>query len=293
MRTPFGVSYVLENREIMMRLFPDAFAGQSISPVGNYPERLLENLRAEAPSGAEDPVVVLLTPGRYNSAYFEHVFLAEQMGIELVEGGDLFVRDGYVWMRTTEGPVPRRRFLHGSARLPLRLHARRAGPALGDPRRPGCACQRARHRRRRRQGDVCLRAAHAARFREQRKNDLIETLHEVMLAIADAVEYRKGETHVHTTSSEALEQGLASARTTPTSSAPSVARSTCPRAMSAAISATALGTRRMPRATPGPRPSWTISAGSASIPPIAPAPRMPIFAPRSGSTMLRQARCEG
>jgi len=92
--TPSGVSYVLENREIMMRLFPDAFAGQSISPVGNYPERLLENLRAVAPSGADDPVVVLLTPGRYNSAYFEHVFLAEQMGIELVEGGDLFVRYG-------------------------------------------------------------------------------------------------------------------------------------------------------------------------------------------------------
>jgi uncharacterized circularly permuted ATP-grasp superfamily protein len=104
-RTPSGVSYVLENREIMMRLFPDAFSGQSISPVGNYPERLLENLRAVAPSDDDHPVVVLLTPGRYNSAYFEHVFLAEQMGIELVEGGDLFVRDGYVWMRTTEGPV--------------------------------------------------------------------------------------------------------------------------------------------------------------------------------------------
>jgi uncharacterized circularly permuted ATP-grasp superfamily protein len=104
-RTPSGVSYVLENREIMMRLFPDAFAGQSIMPVGNYPERLLENLRAAAPSDDDAPVVVLLTPGRYNSAYFEHVFLAEQMGIELVEGGDLFVRDGYVWMRTTEGPV--------------------------------------------------------------------------------------------------------------------------------------------------------------------------------------------
>ena len=104
-RTPSGVSYVLENREIMMRLFPDAFAGQSIMPVGNYPERLLENLRAVAPSDDDAPVVVLLTPGRYNSAYFEHVFLAEQMGIELVEGGDLFVRDGYVWMRTTEGPV--------------------------------------------------------------------------------------------------------------------------------------------------------------------------------------------
>src|SRR6476660_4976895 len=98
--------YVLEDREIMMRLFPDALAGQSIMPVGNYPERLLENLRAVAPSDDDDaPVVVLLTPGRYNSAYFEHVFLAEQMGIELVEGGDLFVRDGYVWMRTTEGPV--------------------------------------------------------------------------------------------------------------------------------------------------------------------------------------------
>ena len=104
-RTPSGVSYVLENREIMMRLFPDAFDGQSISPVGNYPERLLENLRAVSPGGDADPVVVLLTPGRYNSAYFEHVFLAEQMGIELVEGGDLFVRDGCVWMRTTEGPV--------------------------------------------------------------------------------------------------------------------------------------------------------------------------------------------
>ncbi len=103
-RTPSGVSYVLENREIMMRLFPDAFTGQSVYPVGNYPERLLENLRAVAPGGAEDPVVVLLTPGRYNSAYFEHVFLAEQMGIELVEGGDLFVREGHVWMRTTQGP---------------------------------------------------------------------------------------------------------------------------------------------------------------------------------------------
>ena len=77
----------------------------SVSPVGNYPERLLENLRAVAPGGAEDPVVVLLTPGRYNSAYFEHVFLAEQMGIDLVEGVDLFVRDNHVWMRTTEGPV--------------------------------------------------------------------------------------------------------------------------------------------------------------------------------------------
>jgi uncharacterized circularly permuted ATP-grasp superfamily protein len=104
-RTPSGVSYLLENREIMMRLFPEAFDSQRVSPVGNYSERLLANLRAVAPSAADDPVVVLLSPGRYNSAYFEHVFLAEQMGIELLEGSDMFVRDGFVWMRTTEGPV--------------------------------------------------------------------------------------------------------------------------------------------------------------------------------------------
>jgi uncharacterized circularly permuted ATP-grasp superfamily protein len=104
-RTPSGVSYLLENREVMMRLFPDAFANQNISPVGNYSECLIENLRAVAPNANDDPVVVLLTPGRYNSAYFEHVFLAEQMGVELVEGSDLFVRDGFCWMRTTEGPV--------------------------------------------------------------------------------------------------------------------------------------------------------------------------------------------
>lgn len=105
LRTPSGVSYVLENREIMMRLFPEAFTGQAIAPVGNYPERLLQNLRAVSPNDDQEPTAVILTPGRYNSAYFEHLFLAEQMGIELVEGSDLFVRDGFVWMRTTEGPV--------------------------------------------------------------------------------------------------------------------------------------------------------------------------------------------
>jgi uncharacterized circularly permuted ATP-grasp superfamily protein len=105
-RTPSGVSYVLENREIMMRLFPEAFASQNVAPVGNYPERLLQNLRSVAPNAAAAaPEVVLLTPGRYNSAYFEHVFLAEQMGVELVEGSDLFVRGGHVFMRTTDGPV--------------------------------------------------------------------------------------------------------------------------------------------------------------------------------------------
>ena len=166
-RTPSGVSYVLENREIMMRLFPDAFDGQSISPVGNYPERLLENLRAVAPSGADDPVVVLLTPGRFNSAYFEHVFLAEQMGIELVEGGDLFVRDGDVWMRTTEGPVKvdviyRRvddEFMDPLAFQP-ELDACGAWSSLGDPVGARGARQRARHRRRGRQVHVCLPAAH-------------------------------------------------------------------------------------------------------------------------------------
>jgi uncharacterized circularly permuted ATP-grasp superfamily protein len=105
LRTPSGVSYVLENREIMLRLFPEAFARERVAPVGNYPDFLLRNLRAVAPDVLGDPTVVVLTPGRYNSAYFEHVFLADQMGVELVEGSDLFVKDGHVYMRTTEGPV--------------------------------------------------------------------------------------------------------------------------------------------------------------------------------------------
>jgi uncharacterized circularly permuted ATP-grasp superfamily protein len=104
LRVPSGVSYMLENRKMMMRLFPELFARQRIAPVDHYPNVLLENLRAVAPQGVSDPSVVLLTPGAYNSAYFEHTFLAQQMGIELVEGQDLLVRNGYVYMRTTRGP---------------------------------------------------------------------------------------------------------------------------------------------------------------------------------------------
>ena len=104
LRTPSGVSYMLENRKMMMRLVPDLFARQSIAPVEHYPDLLLENLRSVAPNGVENPTVVLLSPGQFNSAYFEHAFLAQQMGIELVEGPDLFVRDDAVYMRTTSGP---------------------------------------------------------------------------------------------------------------------------------------------------------------------------------------------
>jgi uncharacterized circularly permuted ATP-grasp superfamily protein len=104
LRVPSGVSYMLENRKMMMRLFPELFARQSVAPVEHYPDVLLETLRAVAPAPVEDPTVVLLTPGSYNSAYFEHTFLAQQMGIELVEGRDLFVRDNTVYMRTTRGP---------------------------------------------------------------------------------------------------------------------------------------------------------------------------------------------
>lgn len=103
-RTPSGVSYMLENRQIMMRLFPDLFAQHAVAPVGHYPELLLETLRSVAPRGVDDPCVVLLTPGQFNSAYFEHAFLAEQMGIDLVEGQDLFVDEATVFMRTTRGP---------------------------------------------------------------------------------------------------------------------------------------------------------------------------------------------
>jgi uncharacterized circularly permuted ATP-grasp superfamily protein len=104
LRTPSGVSYMLEDRKMMMRLFPELFRRYSVAPVEHYPQVLLNNLRAVAPDGVRNPTVVLLTPGAYNSAYFEHAFLAQQMGIELVEGQDLFVRDNYVYMRTTEGP---------------------------------------------------------------------------------------------------------------------------------------------------------------------------------------------
>ena len=104
LRVPSGVSYMLENRKMMMRLFPELFARHSVEPVEHYPDVLLENLKSVAPSGVTDPTVVLLTPGAYNSAYFEHAFLAQQMGIELVEGQDLFVRDEVLYMRTTRGP---------------------------------------------------------------------------------------------------------------------------------------------------------------------------------------------
>ncbi len=104
-RTPSGVSYMLENREIMLRLFPELFSRHRVAPVENYPDELLATLKSVAPSSASmDPNVVLLTPGLYNSAYFEHSFLADSLGIDLVEGRDLFVKDEIVYMRTTQGP---------------------------------------------------------------------------------------------------------------------------------------------------------------------------------------------
>ena len=103
LRVPSGVSYMLENRKMMMRLFPELFAKQPIAPVEHYPHMLLENLRAVAPKGIANPTVVILTPGVYNSAYFEHSFLAQQMGVELVEGRDLFVKNRTVYMHTTRG----------------------------------------------------------------------------------------------------------------------------------------------------------------------------------------------
>ena len=104
LRVPSGVSYMLENRRMMMRLFPELFATRSIRPVQHYPDMLLENLRGVGPKGEEAPTVAVLTPGAYNSAYYEHAFLAQQMGVELVEGQDLMVQNDTVYMRTTRGP---------------------------------------------------------------------------------------------------------------------------------------------------------------------------------------------
>ncbi len=104
-RTPSGVSYMLENREVMMRLFPDLFRAARVEPVSRYAEHLLETLRSVAPVNASDPVtIVILTPGVFNSAYYEHTFLADEMGINLVEGPDLFVDENICYMRTTAGP---------------------------------------------------------------------------------------------------------------------------------------------------------------------------------------------
>ena len=104
LRVPSGVSYMLENRKMMMRLFPDLFSANRVAPIAHYPDLLLDSLRAVAPKGVTNPTVVVMTPGMYNSAYFEHAFLAQQMGVELVEGPDLFVDDEQVFMRTTQGP---------------------------------------------------------------------------------------------------------------------------------------------------------------------------------------------
>jgi uncharacterized circularly permuted ATP-grasp superfamily protein len=104
LRVPSGVSYMLEDRKMMMRLFPDLFARNRVAPVDHYPDLLLENLRTVAPQGVSDPTVVVLTPGMHNSAYFEHAFLAQQMGVSLVEGQDMYVADNTVYMRTTRGP---------------------------------------------------------------------------------------------------------------------------------------------------------------------------------------------
>ncbi|MEM8705907.1 MAG: circularly permuted type 2 ATP-grasp protein [Actinomycetota bacterium] len=107
-RTPSGVSYMLENRETMMQMFPELFAGRRIRPVGDYPQNLRTSLEASAPPAAGDgqAVVAVLTPGIHNSAYFEHAFLADQMGAELVEARDLEIVGGRVAMRTTRGPLP-------------------------------------------------------------------------------------------------------------------------------------------------------------------------------------------
>jgi uncharacterized circularly permuted ATP-grasp superfamily protein len=104
-RTPSGVSYMLENREIMMRMFPELFGTNRIEPVETYPELLRRTLASVAPEKCNaDPTVVILTPGHFNSAYYEHSFLADMMGVELVEGQDLFVEGEHVFMRTTQGP---------------------------------------------------------------------------------------------------------------------------------------------------------------------------------------------
>lgn len=104
LRVPSGISYVLENRRVMKSTFPSMFQTMAVKPIDDYPSHLLETLLELAPEQLPNPTVAVLTPGIYNSAYYEHSFLAQQMGVELIEGGDLVVLDGYLQMRTTKGP---------------------------------------------------------------------------------------------------------------------------------------------------------------------------------------------
>jgi uncharacterized circularly permuted ATP-grasp superfamily protein len=194
LRCPSGVSYVLENRRVMKTVFPQVFHDTRVRPVDDYPGQLLALLQGLSPHNKR-PTVVVLTPGIYNSAYFEHSFLAQQMGVELVEGRDLVVKDGFVHMRTTAGrsrvDVIYRRIdddLPRPAGLPPRLHARRAG--LMEVYRAGRVawCQRARHRRGRRQGRLRLRAGDDPVL-PRRRRDAAQRAHLPLLA-------RRGPEHV-------------------------------------------------------------------------------------------------
>ena len=165
-RTPSGVSYMLENREMMMRLAPGPVRGPSVMPVENYPDALLASLRSVAPPDRpSEPNIVILTPGQFNSAYYEHSFLADKLGVELVEGGDLTVKDDVVYMRTTEGPkrvdVIYRRvdddFIDPLVFRPDSVLGA-AGPDGRLSRRQCHARQRRRRGRGRRQGDLHLHA---------------------------------------------------------------------------------------------------------------------------------------
>jgi hypothetical protein len=146
LRSPSGVSYVMENRRTMARVFPDLFAKHRVRAVGDYAVHLLRALRASAPPGATDPNVVVLTPGVYNSAYFEHSLLARQMGVELVEGRDLFARNNVIYLRTTEGEQR------------VDVIYRRIDDEFLDPVQFVPDRQRDRQRRRRRQADLHLPA---------------------------------------------------------------------------------------------------------------------------------------
>ena len=164
-RTPSGVSYMLENRETMMHMFPDLFARNRVAPVENYPDNLLKTLESVAPTSLDrEPTIALLTPGIYNSAYFEHSFLADQMGVELVEGQDLIVVDGAPAHEDDAGPASQvdvlYRRIDDDFLDPLVFRpdsrARRAGPVRSLSRRPRHDRQRAGRRHRRRQGDLQL-----------------------------------------------------------------------------------------------------------------------------------------
>ncbi len=277
-RTPSGVSYVIENRQTMLRAFPDLLNGIGLRAIDSYGLKLAAALRDIAPGQAREPQIVLLSPGTYNSAFFEHVFLAREMGVPLVEGRDLLVENDRVYMRTIDGKAPVDVIYRRINDEFLDPEAFRPDSMLGVPglmrayicRQCG-ACQCRRHRRCRRQGGLCLHAAnHPLLSRRRRgpaeRRDLSSAARRKGYATRSTISPASSSSRSARRAATASRSGRGRARPSSTTAAPSCSptrpttsaspASTCrsrrPSSMAGSSRATSIcGRSRSPARTPG------------------------------------------